>query len=200
MDIRTAGHSDLEQLASLMTEAFAADPLWRWAFHDLDGLRQLWRFFIESALRYPCVSIADDYAAAAVWIPPGGVELTREEAEQVEPLLRNLVGSRAPDVLALLERLERAHPMGTPHYYLSLFGTASRHRGRGLGMTLLRENLRRIDDEGAPAYLESSNPTNDRRYEAVGFCRVGSCTTPDEAHAVTTMWRDATSNRQSRPA
>jgi predicted GNAT family acetyltransferase len=57
-------------------------------------------------------------------------------------------------------------------------------------MRLLAENLARIDAEGMPAYLESSNPVNDRRYEGVGFERVGEFSTPDGAHTVTTMWRE----------
>ena len=57
-------------------------------------------------------------------------------------------------------------------------------------MRLLAENLRLIDAEGAPAYLESSNPANEPRYESVGFERSGSFTTPDEAREVVTMWRD----------
>jgi GNAT superfamily N-acetyltransferase len=173
-----------------MTDAFLADPLWSWAFKEPEGLQAWWRFYLTSALRYPCVWIADDYAAAAVWIPPGGVELTPDEEARVEPLLHDLLGERADDVLALLERFEEAHPKDEPHYYLSLLGTASRHRGRGLGMALLAENLRQIDEEGAAAYLESSNPANNRRYEGAGFRAVGSFTTPDEARTVTTMWRD----------
>ncbi len=188
MHTRTAGPSDLDGLTALMTEAFASDPLWRWAFDDLAGLEQWWRFLITSALRYPCISIAGDHAAAAVWIPPGGVELTEEEEGRVEPLLRSLVGPRADAILTLLERFEETHPT-EPHYYLSLLGTANAHRGRGVGMALLGEGLRRCDGEGVPAYLESSNPTNDRRYDAVGFRRVGSFSTPDDAHAVSAMWR-----------
>jgi GNAT superfamily N-acetyltransferase len=38
-----------------------------------------------------------------------------------------------------------------PHYYLSLLGTRDEHRGRGLGMALLKENLARIDAERMPA-------------------------------------------------
>jgi predicted GNAT family acetyltransferase len=57
-------------------------------------------------------------------------------------------------------------------------------------MALLSENLQRIDAGGAAAYLESSNPANDRRYESVGFRRTGAFTTPDGERAVTTMWRD----------
>jgi hypothetical protein len=40
-----------------------------------------------------------------------------------------------------------------------------------------------------PAYLESTNPANDRRYEGVGFERVGEFSTPDGQHMVSTMWR-----------
>ena len=38
--------------------------------------------------------------------------------------------------------------------------------------------------------LESTNPANDRRYERIGFKKVGSFSTPDDAHTVATMWRD----------
>jgi hypothetical protein len=42
-----------------------------------------------------------------------------------------------------------------------------------------------------PAYLESSSPDNDKRYERVGFRRVGEFYTPDASRTVATMWRDA---------
>jgi GNAT superfamily N-acetyltransferase len=129
-------------------------------------------------------------AAASVWIPPSGVELTDDEEERVEPLLTDLLGTRAGEVLTLLQRFDEAHPRAESHYYLSLLGTASKQRGQGLGMTLLSENLQRIDGEVAAAYLESSNPANDRRYEGVGFRRTGGFTTPDGERAVTTMWRN----------
>jgi GNAT superfamily N-acetyltransferase len=190
MDVRTADRADCDALVELLTAAFRHDPLWRWAFPDPAALEVLWRFYIESALRYPCVWIADDYAAAAVWIPPGGVELTHEEEQQVETVLRELTGAHAPAVLELLARFEAAHPQGTPHYYLTLLGVDPERRGRGIGMALLAENLALMDDEGVPAYLESSNPANDLRYQAVGFEPVGSFTTPDGERTVTTMWRD----------
>jgi GNAT superfamily N-acetyltransferase len=197
MRVRTAGRDDLDGLTRLLTEAFEHDPLWRWAFPE-EGLERWWRFLIASALRYPLVWIADDFAAASVWIPPGGQELTAEEEGHVEPLLRELVGDRTPDVLALLERFERSHPRAEEHYYLSLLGTAERCRGRGIGMALLAENLRSIDEVGAPAYLESSNPVNDDRYERAGFRRVGAFATPDGQRTVSTMWRDPPSRGSVR--
>jgi ribosomal protein S18 acetylase RimI-like enzyme len=135
------------------------------------------------------VCIAGDFVAASIWIPPGGSELTDEGEQSVQQLIRSLAGSRASDVLELLQRFDASHPSEPPHYYLTLLGTAPSHRGHGHGMALLAENLRRFDAEGIHTYLESSNPANDGRYEAVGYERVGSFTTPRGEHTVAMMLR-----------
>jgi GNAT superfamily N-acetyltransferase len=191
MRTRIATGADLDGLTAVLTAAFVTDPLWSWAFPDPKDLAIWWRFVIGSALRYPCVWVSGDYAAASVWIPPVGTELTEDEEEQVEPLLRELIGPRAPVVMELLERFEASHPRERPHYYLSLLGTHPDHRGRGLGMgLLLAENLASMDAERVPAYLESSNPGNNRRYERLGFRQVGEFTTPAGERTVATMWRE----------
>lgn len=189
-DVRTASSADLDGLTAVITAAFSEDPLWRWAFPELGGLEAWWRFLISSTLRYPHTYIAGDFAAAAVWIPPGGVELTEEEEEQVEPLLQELIGERAADVLALLGEFENSHPHDPQHWYLSLLGTDPRERSKGIGMGLLAGCLEMVDAEHLPAYLESSNPANDARYERLGFAPHGSFSTPDGRHSVTTMWRE----------
>ncbi|HEY7256355.1 MAG TPA: GNAT family N-acetyltransferase [Solirubrobacterales bacterium] len=193
--MRVATERDLDRVTETLTAAFADDPLWSWAFPEREILEAWWRFHVSSALRYPWVLVADDGAAASVWIPPGGVELTEDEEHRVEPLLHDLVGSRAPDVLELLDRFERSHPDDEPHYYLSLLGTHPDHRGKGAGMALLADGLTRIDAERMPAYLESSNSANDPRYERLGFERVGEFRRPDEAVTVSTMWREPGAGR-----
>jgi len=191
MEVRIATEGDVDGVAETLTGAFESDPLWSWAFPRRADLEAWWRLYIRSALRYPWMLIADDYAAVAIWIPPGGVELTEGEEAAVEPMLLDMIGARAAEVIELLDRFERAHPEGEPHYYLSLLGTHPDHRGKGIGMSLLAESLARIDAEGAPAYLESSNAANDPRYERHGFVCVGRFTRPDEGATVSTMWRAA---------
>src|SRR4051794_20249030 len=199
---RTASPADVDPVTRVLYAAFLEDPLWRWVFSDLAGLELLWRLYIQSALRYPHMWVADDHAAVSVWIPPGGTELTADEEVLAEQLIEEFVGDHAAAVMELLERFEAAHPHERPHYHLTLLGTDPDRRGDGLGMALLADNLARIDEQGMPAYLESSNPANDARYEAVGFEAVGSFTTPDGQHVVSTMWRDphpakkSTSRRQ----
>lgn len=191
LNVRVATEHDLDGVTATLTAAFEADPLWSWAFPERQGLEAWWRFYIASALRYPWVWIAGDYAAASVWIPPDGTELTEAEEARVEPMLTDLLGPRAAAVSELLARFDDTHPAGPPHYYLSMLGTHPDHRGGGLGMALLADNLARIDSEGMPAYLESSNSANDGRYERQGFVRIGRFTRPDERLTVSTMWRDS---------
>jgi ribosomal protein S18 acetylase RimI-like enzyme len=197
MDTRTATEADLDGLTATLTAAFESDPLWgTWAFPDPEDLAVWWRLYIGSALRYRCVWVRGDYAAASVWIPPGGTELTEEDEKRVEPLLEQLVGPRAPEVMELVGRFEASHPEDPPHYYLTLLGTHPGYRGRGLGMGLLAENLASLGDAaGLPSYLESTNPSNNPRYERLGFRRVGEFTTPDGKRTVTTMWRDVERTR-----
>jgi GNAT superfamily N-acetyltransferase len=190
VETRIAKTSDLDGLTAILTEAFKRDPLWSWAFPDSKDLEIWWRLHIASALRYPCVWITGDYAAASVWIPPDGTELTEEEEERIEPFLGELAGPRAPQLLELLERFETSHPRERSHYYLSLLGVHSDYRGKGLGMALLAENLQQLDAENAPSYLESSNPANNHRYERLGFRHLGDFTTPGGERTVATMWRD----------
>ena len=189
MEVRVATEGDVDGVTATLVAAFKSDPLWSWAFPGR-GLDPLWRLLVSSAMRYSLVRFAGDYAAVSVWIPPGGRELTAAEGASLGPLLEGQVGSRAAEVLALFERMERAHPDGPPHYYLSLLGTHPDHRGKGLGMSLLADNLAEIDSEGMPAYLESSNRDNDARYERLGFARIGEFERPDGQLTCSTMWRE----------
>ncbi len=58
-------------------------------------------------------------------------------------------------------------------------------------MRLLGHVLGLIDSEHLPAYLESTNRANNRRYTAVGFEPHGELRYPGDGPVVTTMWRPA---------
>ena len=194
---RVARRGDIPAITETISLAFHTDPTWSWAFPD-EARRQehygvYWRFLIEGAMRFerPAVFVTDDIEAAAIWLPPGERELSAEDEERVPDVLRELIGERVDEVMELLERFEAAQPADPPHYYLSLLGVHDDHRGKGIGMRLLRENLERFDAESVPSYLESSNAGNDHRYESLGYRRIGEFTTPDDAVTIAAYWRDA---------
>jgi GNAT superfamily N-acetyltransferase len=193
IEARVATLADADGLSRTMSAALYADPVWSWAFPDPQRraaqLDAWWRLYVGGAIRYSWVWTTPAYEAAAVWIPPGGTELSDAEEALVEPLLSDLLGARSGLVLSALESFEAAHPRDQPHYYLSLLGTHPDHRGRGLGMGLVAANLGRIDQDHMPAYLESSNPANISRYERAGFVPRGQFSVSDGGPVVTTMWR-----------
>jgi GNAT superfamily N-acetyltransferase len=185
---------EADRVAELFALAFFDDPTWSWAFPApetrMEHYRLWWGLYLHSAVQHGWVWMTGDGGAAALWIPPGKPELTDEDEARVEPMLRELVGSHADDVLTLLERFDSNHPRDVPHYYLSLLGTHPDHRGQGKGMGLLVANLARIDELGMPAYLESSNRANDQRYERLGFVQVGEFAAPAGGPTIAGMWRD----------
>ncbi|MEU6374592.1 GNAT family N-acetyltransferase [Streptomyces sp. NPDC046909] len=191
---RPATPDDIDAVVSAFTSAFLHDPVWGPVFPD-EALRAeqaavMWRVYVTSALRYPWTLVTPGAEAAAVWIPPGGVELTAEEVEGLEERLATGIDpGTARRIMAVEERFGAAHPE-EPFFHLTILGTHTDHRGKGLGMALLAESLERVDAVGAPAYLESTNPANIRRYESVGF-RVRDEVALESGALVTTMWRAA---------
>jgi GNAT superfamily N-acetyltransferase len=192
---RLAAPSDRDLVVEVITLAFADDPLWSRALARPGGgtdlERRYWGILVDGALRHRSTWLADDGAAVAVWIPPGGTELTDQQEHEIVELVTGELGSGADDCLTLLGRFDAAHPHDRPHHYLSLLGTHPDHRGRGIGMALLGHNLALVDLESSPAYLESSNPANDVRYGSVGFEPIGAFSFPGDGPVVTTMWRPA---------
>jgi GNAT superfamily N-acetyltransferase len=194
--VRVATAADVAAITETISLAFHDDPTWSWAFPD-EARRQeqyaiWWRLLIEAAMRFedPAVFVTEGVEAAAIWLPPGESELSPEDEERVPGIVGDLVGDREEDFMELLEGFETVQPSDPPHYYLSLLGVHDRHRGQGIGMGLLRENIARFDREGVPTYLESSNALNNPRYEGLGYRRVGEFDTPDGSATITAYWRD----------
>jgi GNAT superfamily N-acetyltransferase len=195
--VRVATSADIPAVTETISLAFHDDPTWSWAFPEESERQQQyavwWRFLIEAAMRFesPAVFVTHGIEAAAIWLPPGEDELAPEDEERLPSVLRRLVGDRAEALMKLIERFDAAQPADPPHYYLSLLGVHPEHRGKGIGMRLLGENLARFDSEGVPTYLESSNSGNDHRYEARGYRRIGEFTTPGDEVVIAAYWRDA---------
>ena len=189
MDIRKASVESEDAVAAALTTAFGDDPVWGWAVPEPPAREAFWRFMARNGIANDLVWVLDEGQATALWAPPGTVELDEAGEVALEHLCRDLPGEGAHRVMDVFESLDSVHP-AEPHHYLSLLATHEDHRGRGLGMALLVENLRQIDVAGEAAYLESTNPANLQRYASVGFRPHGEVRIPGGGQLVTTMWRD----------
>ncbi len=196
---RVCGPGDIDTVVGLLVGAFHDDPSWSAAFPDASRrpgqLWRLWRLLVEGAMRYPGVWLNADDTATAVWIPPGGSELSEQQEVDLEAMLVEMLGPGATRVLSFFAAFDAAHPRHEPHYYLTLLGTDVSHRGQGHGLQLLADTLSVVDEAGAAAYLEASNPVNVPLYARYGFEVFGSVALPDGAAEVTTMWRSGRSTR-----
>jgi GNAT superfamily N-acetyltransferase len=193
-DIRLAVPGDADAIIAALTTAFFRDPVWGPVFPEesrrAGQMAAMWRVYATSALRYPWTFVTPGVEAAAIWIPPEGIELTPDDIRELDDLMEEVAGPEAAaSAREIEERLGAGHP-AEPFFHLTILGTHARHRGKSLGMSLLAGTLARIDALGAAAYLESTNPVNDQRYQSVGFEPRSEITMPG-GQVVTTMWRAA---------
>jgi len=194
--VRRAQPGDADAMTEAIATAFFNDPLWSWAFSDESQraaqFRVWWRVFVDGCFRNEFTWVTDNCGSVAIWAPPGASELTPADEERLVQLVVEFIGGEhGNEVLQVLARFEESHPRDEPHYYLSIVGTHDDYRGRGIGEAMLAENLQQVDAEHMPAYLESSNPLNVKRYMRLGFEPIGEIFVPDGLPAVTMMWRPA---------
>jgi GNAT superfamily N-acetyltransferase len=194
LEIRVAGRADAAEAAQTLARAFHDDPVFGWML-PAEGSRhrRLRRFFLtelhHESLRHGAVEVAyvdGRVAGAAVWFPPGTSLGT--EASALPGYLRAF-GRRLVTASRYQSIAVHAHPREQPHWYLAFIGVDPARQGQGAGAALLRSRLRRCDQDGLPAYLESSNPANDPLYQHLGFHVTGTLGLPEGAPDVNTMWR-----------
>ena len=168
---------DKARLLQTIVLGFSADPMARWASPDaavyLDRRNEFFDAFGGAAFDHGTAFVADDGAAVATWLPPGvgsdSERLTAIIAEQTPE-------SRMGEMNELFAKMEEFHPR-EPHWYLPLIAADPARQGQGLGTALMEAAIARIDADGRPAYLESSNPRNIPLYERFGFERIGEIKT-----------------------
>jgi len=185
---------DARLAASIFGAGFEADPLMRWVFPG-DGRREKLETMFGWMLREVLVDrgavfLLDDRACAA-WTPPGTQGWTDAQTEDFLTTLGAVATSEDMERLATLDAAAReAHPEER-HWYLGTLAARPECQGTGCGTAILGASLRRVDEAGLPAYLESSNPRNVTLYLRHGFEITGDIPIADGV-SMTAMWRPAT--------
>ena len=175
-EVKSADASLQASAISTIVLGFAADPMTRWVWPDAsDYLRTMPRFaraFGGRAFEHGTADITHGTAditkgacAAALWLPPG---VEPDEAEMDAVMAGALRPEIAEDIGGVLKGMAEHHPR-EPHWYLPLIAADPNWIGQGLGARLMKHALRRCDEQGVTAYLESSNPRNISLYQRHGF-------------------------------
>lgn len=196
---RRATIADQEKVIDCLSAAFATDPVMNWigrrdAKRDI-GRRSMFTFLVGT-LGIPGNELwtADDFSAAALWVPPERADLKLpwwEELRLFPTIVRFTSLSGLGRVDAFRKAADKHHPKTTPHFYLMTIGVDPRFQGQGLGGSLLDATLAKIDAKGLPSYLESSNEKNVPLYKRHGYEVISEFRPVPDAPPLWGMWREA---------
>jgi ribosomal protein S18 acetylase RimI-like enzyme len=157
-----------------VTTGFSTDPVARWMYPDPADYLRWFPLFVNAfggrAFENRTAFVTADASGAALWLPPG---VEPDDAKIIKLVADTLDKDIQADFMALFEAMGDAHPT-EPHWYLPMIGVETHKQGEGLGASLMRYALDRVDADGLPAYLESSNPRNISLYQRFGFELVGT--------------------------
>jgi ribosomal protein S18 acetylase RimI-like enzyme len=172
-EVKSANASIRENAIGTIVLGFAADPMARWAWPESsEYLRTMPRFvnaFGGQAFEHGTAYVTEGARAAALWLPPG---VEPDEAEMGAIMEKTLRPEIAEDIGVVMKGMAEHHPL-EPHWYLPVIAADPNWIGQGLGAVLMKHALRRCNEEGVAAYLESSNPRNISFYERHGFEIIG---------------------------
>lgn len=134
---------------------------------------------------------ADDgsLVGAALWLPPGSPGATVSGSLRALPDLLRALGPRLRQTMGVFGAIERARPTAA-HWYLAAIGVIPEAEGTGVGTSLMRHGLARVDADHAPAYLEGATAGHADYYSRFGFEDLGPVDAPHPAPPVR-MWRPA---------
>lgn len=190
---------DLEAVARDLAASFETDPVFQWFLRD-DGRRDLGRLKLFRLLTG--VGLVDGEVlrpasggAASVWLPSQSLGPTPwlDELRSLPTILAATGFSRLSRMSAARAAMDRHHPMDREHAYLWFIGVAPEAQGLGVGSRLLAAGLERVDAQGLPAYLESSNIANVPLYRRYGFEVTREIEPAPGAPILYAMWREAKS-------
>ncbi len=174
----TAGDEEISRIARILSRAFWNDPLFTYFVPEpetrLGKLSRIFQFVAMGGLKYgELLAGSDSSPCAAILLPSGEVDMTL--AQQLACGGLDLLFGAGIGVIRRLTRfgdfssaLQR-RLMPEKHRYLQVLGVEPELQGRGLGVGLLQEILRRAGDEGHPVYLEIENADNLSFYSNRGF-------------------------------
>ena len=192
-----AGAADAAQVAADLSASFAADPIFNWflradARHDSARLK-LFNLLIAMGLADGQVFRPASGGAASIWLPSESLGPTPflQELRALPAILGATGFSRLPRMSAMRSMMDAHHPKSPPHAYLWFLGVRPEAQGFGVGSRLLAHGLARVDAQGLPAYLESSNEANVPLYRRHGFEVVEVLKAKPDAPPMWAMWREA---------
>ena len=191
--VRPALAEELQQVGTTLAAAFDGDPVWSWLASpnaDWSPRAATW-FATEAQIQmngHGEVLVDDELRGAAIWAQPDHWKASpREMVSLTVPTVR-LFRAKTLRGMRTMSAMEKLHPTA-PHWYLAILGTDPAHQGHGIGSALIGAITDRCDEQGLPAYLESSKEQNVAFYARHGFEVTAQPSLPG-GPKIWLMWRE----------
>jgi GNAT superfamily N-acetyltransferase len=172
IQVRPARESEREQIISSLVLGFVTDPVARWCWPEAKAYLINTQKFVNAyggkAFQHHSAWTENHYRGGALWLPP---EVEPDE-EALGEVVATLPEEKQAHLIATLEEIAHHHP-AEPHWFLPLIAVEPIWQNRGIGPALMKQAVANCDEDGVPAYLESSNPRNVPLYERFGFKATG---------------------------
>jgi len=173
-EVSRAKPDDRLRALSTLALAFSSDPLLRWMFPSSDSylanIIETFDVFAGNSIDGETCLITSSFEGAAMWLAPG---VETDEDAIGDTFARIFSPKFLPKVNEILATMESYHPHDDNCWYLPLIGVDPGHQNKGVGAALMKHMTEKLDDEGAMAYLESSNQKNISLYLRHGFEVIG---------------------------
>lgn len=180
--VRESHAADRAQISNAIGRAFLDDPIAIYLFPEERARRAGFGAFAQLAMDQfdgaGTTYVTDPVTGAAIWQAPSPPPLRPWRQIGLLVRLMRVAGRGTRRAIRLGETMEKHH-LHRPHWYLAILGTDPDHRGRGYGSALMQPILKRCDQEGSIAYLESSKESNIPFYQRHGFEVTGEIQIPD---------------------
>ena len=170
--IFTADINDREKVLSIVLMGFSTDPFLRWICPEAENyllFKEGFDAFGGKALETNTTYVAEGYKGTALWLPPN---TEADEERFIKAVEKNVAPEKHEPLFKILEEMEEYHPSETC-WYLPIIAVDPYYQNQGIGSLLMKHALEKVDSDGVPAYLESSNPRNMSLYKRYGFETMG---------------------------
>ena len=167
-----------QKVLSTVLMGFSADPFVRWICPEAGNYINFIGAFnayggkaVDSNTAY----VVEGFKGTALWLPPN---IEADEETFVKEIEQNVLIEKQESLFKVLEELEKYHPEA-PCWYLPIIAVDPHYQNNGIGSLLMKYALEKVDSDGLPAYLESSNPRNMSLYKRYGFETMGQIKVDD---------------------
>jgi GNAT superfamily N-acetyltransferase len=214
---------DLDAAVDVLARGFAEEPGNLVLLPDVETRAKILRTGTQLELGWTMplgsvhvATIDGEVGGVAIWHPPGrgagSVGGLGRALVQAVPSLPSLLRPLPHKVSVLMRHSPRAVPLVLARrravarasagltWHLAFLATAPEHRGRGVARHLLDRQLGRCDEDGAAAWLETTDPVNPPIYEKFGFATVSHISQAAWLPGLWVMRREAVTDRSAGPA